>query len=238
MNKNKPNTGKRVVAYIIDLLIVTVISGIISIVFINNEKYNEDSKRLLELTKEFSESKIEREEYIKLYDELNYDLTKDSVSVTIVTCGVSIVYFVVMCYFCHGITLGKYLMKLRIVSNNDKELNLLNYFLRSLIVNMVLSNVLSIVLVSTLSKSSFITVYSKVSNIITLIMLVSFIFIMYREDGRGIEDFMGCTKVIDMKKAVLENENKTNDNKDNETTDAEVIKEKKSNRGRKKKVVK
>ena len=199
MNKKKPYVYKRVIAYVIDLIIVTLISGMLSIVLTDNNKYNQDAEKLFELTSKIASKEIDAEEYYREYDELNYTLTKDSIDVTIITIGVSIVYFVVLTYFCHGITLGKYIMKLKIVSANGKDLNILNYFLRSLLIDLLLSHASSIILINILSKEDFIKYYSKISNVFTVLLLVSFIIIMYRDDGRGIEDFMGNTKIVNMK---------------------------------------
>ena len=205
MNKKKPFVYKRVIAYIIDLLIVTLISGILTIVFTDNSAYEKDTDRMMDLTKKYTTKEISDEEYYKQFDELNYQLTLDSVGVTAVTCGVSIIYYVILCYYCHGITLGKYIMKLKIESANGKKLNLGNYLLRCLVINMVLSNLLNIILVELLSKASFLSIYSKVSNGFTLLLLLSFILIMYREDGRGVEDFMGNTKIINIKDEEVSN---------------------------------
>ena len=205
MNKKKPFVYKRVMAYIIDLFIVTLISGILTIVFTDNSAYEKDTDRMMDLTKKYTTKEISEEEYYKQFDELNYQLTLDSVGVTAITCGVSIIYYVILCYYCHGITLGKYIMKIKIVSANGKKLNLGNYLLRCLVINMVLSNLLNIILVESLSKTSFLSIYSKVSNGFTLLLLLSFILIMYREDGRGVEDFMGNTKIINIKDEEVSN---------------------------------
>lgn len=199
MNKKKPFVYKRVIAYIIDLLIVTLISGILTIVFTDNSSYEKDTEKMMDLTKKYTTKEISEEEYYKQFDELNYQMTLDSVGVTAITCGVSIIYYVILCYYCHGVTLGKYIMKIKIVSANGKKLNLGNYLLRCLIINMVLSNLFNIILVESLSKTNFLSIYSKVSNGFTLLLLLSFILIMYREDGRGVEDFMGNTKIINIK---------------------------------------
>lgn len=199
MKREKPYIYKRVIAFIIDTLIVTVLSGLLTIVFTNSDKYNEDNKKLLELTEKIVSEKQDQDKYMKEFNELNYDLTKDSIEVTIITIGVSIVYYSIMCYFCNGITLGKYILKLKITSANDKELNILNYFLRSLIVNSILSNIVIIILINTLSKESYINISGRVGNVFTILMIVSFIMMMYRDDGRGLHDLMGNTKVINIK---------------------------------------
>ena len=124
VNREKPYFLRRIVAYLIDIIFVMLLSTAITMVFINTERYQKRTEELMNLTKSYSEGKITKEEYSKQFDEMNYYVTKDGVGTSIVTCSVSLVYFVVLCYFCHGITLGKYIMKLRIVGNNDKKLNI------------------------------------------------------------------------------------------------------------------
>ena len=221
MNKEKPYFLKRFAAYFIDMIIVSILASIISVVFVNNTKYQNASKELMTLTEKYTKNEITKDEYTKQFDELNYTMTKENVDVTIINCSVGLVYYVILCYFCHGITLGKYLMKTRIISSKDKELNMGNYLLRSLFVNLLLSNILSVVLVSLLDKSSFISIYPKVSNVLTLFMLASVVFMMYREDGRGLHDMISGTRVISTK-GIKKNEEEVKE----EVVEAKVIEEK------------
>ena len=228
MNKEerkKPYFLKRILAYLIDLIIVMLLAGVISAIFVNNENYKSESNKLMELTKNYTEGKITKEEYTKEFDNTNYYLTKDSIAVTLINCGVAIIYFVILSFYCGGITLGKYLMKLRIVSANDKKLNLGHFLLRSLFVNLVLSNIMSVILVLTLNKDTFIKVYPKVSNTLTIFLLVTLVFVMYREDGRGLHDLIANTKIISTKSDKKKEEN---------IIEANVIKETKGTKKSKK----
>ena len=238
MENKKPSTVRRVIAYIIDLMIITILSGILTVVLVDNTKYEASEKEIMDLVQQFSKGEIEREDYIKQYDELNYEMTVNNLEVTMITCGMSILYFVVLCYFCNGITLGKYMLKMQIVSNNGKKLTILNYFLRSLIMNMVLSNIVTVVLIKVLPKVQFIKINTYAQNIFSIAIVLSFLFIMYRNDGRGIEDFMGNTKVIDLKRYHNENDKTEKDDveeekddqsgkKDKKIKDAVIVKEKK-----------
>ncbi len=222
MNKEKPYFLKRVIAYLIDLIIVMLLSGIISTIFIHNENYQSESQKLLDLTKKYTDGVITKEEYSEEFDIINYYMTKDSVDVTIINIIVAIVYYVILCYYCGGITLGKYIMKLRIVSANDKKLNLGHYLLRALMVNLILSHLVSVVLVQILSKDSFISIYPKISNILTILLLVTFIFMMYREDGRGLHDLIANTQIVSTKKDIIEEKEEKE-----EIVEAQVLEEKK-----------
>lgn len=220
MKNKKPYIYKRVIAFIIDTLIVTIISGLLTIMFTNNEQYDADNKKLLELTKKMVSEKVDQDKYMEEFNEINYNLTKDSINVTIITIGISVIYYSIMCYFCQGITLGKYILKLKITSANDKPLNIFNYFLRSLIINSILSNIVTIILINTLSKESYINISGRVGNVFTVLMVVSFIMMMYRDDGRGLHDIIGNTKVISTKDLEEKEEPK-------EIEEATIVEEKK-----------
>ena len=231
MNKEpreKPYFLRRAVAYLIDLIIVMLLSGIISTVFIKNDNYRNESQKLLELTSKYSQGEVTKEEFTKEYDNINYYLTKDSIGVTIVTLSVSIIYYVILCFYCGGITLGKRIMKITIVSANDKKLNLGNFLLRALLVNLILSNLVSVVLVSILDKDVFIITYPKVSNALTILLLVTLVVMMYREDGRGLHDLIANTRVISAKnnKEIKEEIKET-------IVEAKVIEEKSVKKGKK-----
>ena len=221
MKRTKPYIYKRVIAYAIDLLVITLLSGILTIVLTDSTKYDNDTKELVDITQKLTNEEITREEYQEAFNEINYKLTTDSFNVTIITIIITIIYYVIMLYYCHGITLGKYIMKLRIVSANEKEINIFNYLLRCLIINGLLSNIITIVLIKTLSKEAFIKAYSPVSNITTILVFVSIILMMYRKDGRGLHDLIANTKVVDIKAKEVKEETELKE----EIKDIEIVKE-------------
>jgi len=217
---DKPYFFRRVVAYIIDIIFVTLLATAISMVFIDNTNYQKTTEELRDLARKYSEKEITIEEFNEQSETLNYYMAKESVGTTIINCGVAIIYYVVLCYYCHGITLGKYIMKLRLVSANDKELNIGNYLIRALFVDLILSNIINIICVYSMNEETFKAIYPKLSSVLSIFLLATILFIMYREDGRGLHDLMSNTKVISFKA------NKEKEIKD-EIVDAKVIEEKK-----------
>lgn len=190
------------------------------------ENYYDDNKltkkeydKLLELNEEYTSSleeyyddkKINEEEYNKILENLNtdysnietnysYKLLKYSIIPTIVSLMCILLYFVVIQFYFNGQTLGKKIMKIRVISNNDKDLSILNFLIRSLIVNEVLINILNIIFLIVLSKNNYI-VYNQIIYVITYILEMVIMFtIVFDKNNRGLHDYISNTKVIEDKK--------------------------------------
>lgn len=234
MNNEKNEKAKfikRIGAYIIDILLVTLLTTSISMFFVDTKKSEGYTQQLVELTEKCSKNELSNEECQKQSNDLNYYISNDNIEVTIINCGVAIIYYVVLCFYCHGITLGKYLMKLKIVSANDKELNIGHYLIRGLLVNLILSNLVNILCIYFMSKDTYISVYPRISSVLSIFLLVTIMFAMYRNDGRGLHDLISNTKVISTKEPKNNAEVKEEKIEDNgipkkEIVDASVIHEK------------
>jgi len=208
----KPYIYKRITAYFIDILLVAMISSAITMFFPSNDKYEASYSELMEIIEKRKNDEITEKEYVALYDEVNYDLSKNSVDTTIVIIAITLLYFVVYNYYSKGETIGKKLMKIKIVSNNDNKLTINNYLLRCLVANTALSNIVSVILILTLSKKNYILYSNKLSTAFSIIYVLCFVFILYRNDGRGLHDLLAGSIVINKK--------------DEEVKEAEIVSEK------------
>lgn len=239
---------KRIIAYLIDIVLVISISTLIS----NNSYINKDYNKYKETYKEYEEKYTAYEDFIsdiekkykdetlnekeikelvntypsykkyfsdiKEIDKDNYDefigkinddfkdtqedysykLSKYSIIPGIIRIMSFLLYFVVIQFYV-GNTLGKKIMKLKVVPNGNKKLNILNYFVRSLIVNEVFVNILNIIFMLILSKNNFI-IYSNIMYVITYAIEVSIIFMMaFTKDNRGLHDYAAQTRVVEIK---------------------------------------
>ena len=230
MKKNdKPLLYKRIIAYLVDMLVISVIASLITMAFPKNDAYQVKLKEASEITKQYQNKEIEEEEFRKRYNDVSYEMSKSTIDQSIIVVIVTISYFTLLYKFNNGQTLGKRLMKLRVVSANDKEIGINHYLLRCLLINSALSNIITIILLMFLSKDKYVLINDKLSLLFSIFYVACVGLIMYRDDGRGIHDFITNTKVIDTRKEEkVENKQEIKEKINSKKTvkEAEIVKEK------------
>lgn len=217
---------KRIVAYIIDYLLITLIStSLVYITFINPryDEYVEVSKNYNAVAEQYYKQEITAEEFSKQINDLSYELNSNGYVYTIGNIIIIFLYYGVFVYFTKGQTLGKRIMGIKIVSNKGKELKLYNYFIRTFILNGVIMNLCTLIAIC-FKESTYITIYTAASNFDLILMIILFLMILFWKDGRGLHDILAGTKVIDVRdEANLEVVEETK-----ETEEVEIIKPKKA----------
>ena len=222
----KANSYKRVLAYLVDVMIISFVSLLLTYFVPTSENYNNLNKEFETLTTDYRNQEVTMEEYLEKGTDINYQLNKEAVPQTIVSTVLSIIYFVVLAYFMNGETLGKKLMKIKITSNNDKKLTMNNYLIRALVIDSVLMNIITIITILLFSKDIYLTSYNIISYVFSFVYIVSLAMILFSKNGRGLQDILANTKVIstetiEEKQEVLEEEKITK--KDPKIEDAEII---------------
>ena len=222
----KANSYKRVLAYLVDIMIISFVSLLLTYFVPTSENYNKLNKEFETLTIDYRNQEVTMEEYLEKGTDINYQLNKEGIPQTIVSTVLSIIYFVVLTYFMNGETLGKKLMKIKITSNNDKKLTMNNYLIRALVIDSVLINIITIITILLFSKDIYLTSYNIISYVFSFVYIVSLAMILFSKNGRGLQDILANTKVIstetiEEKQEVLEEEKITK--KDPKIEDAEII---------------
>ena len=196
--------SKRISAYFLDILLIYLfISLITSIKVINPyyDKYTEETEKYTELMKLYTDKEIDEKEFLKESREVVYYLSKYSVSSNIVIAVVIVAYFGLFQKFNKGQTLGKKIMRIKVTSNDDKELSLFSYLLRLLpSYHVFVGNIIVLIANSVLINYLDVNKYYNANIIITYVFfgiaIISFVMILIREDKRGLHDIISNTKVI------------------------------------------
>ena len=188
--------SQRVLAFIIDFFILGLISSLI-IMFVPvsetaSKLYEEQNKILMSYT----EGTVSMEEYVNQLIDLEYDIAKQTVIVSIVTIVISILYYVVYPCYNNGQTLGKKLMKIKIKKTDDTDLSMNDLLIRGMINNSILVNIISIILVLFLSKNLYLSTSSLLNSIQYLVLIISLIMIAFTKNAQGLHDKVCKTEVV------------------------------------------
>ena len=152
-------TLKRVMAYLMDFLFITIlVSFIVNIKIINPylDKYRETYDKYNKLIIDVNENKLDTEsdEYKTKMVDLTYDLNKYRVVSASISSILFLGYFGALQYILNGQTLGKKIMKIKVTSVSDKKLTILNFLTRSVILNNILFSIILIVGVYVFNKNN------------------------------------------------------------------------------------
>lgn len=187
---------QRLVAYLIDGFIITMIISMIASLFVNSDAIQKINNELVDLINKLQTNDVSYLTYIKEVSVLELELAKQSGIITIVTLFVEILYFVVFQIYNSGQTIGKKIMKIKVISNNG-ELTMNQMIVRSLLINSVLLNMISLVAVSFINDPmQYLYVFGSFDSIQYLFVIVTTLMVMFRKDHVSLHDMITNTRVI------------------------------------------
>ena len=196
MKKRPASFIKRLTAFVLDMVIITIVVSLISIPFtMNNQNNKKIDEELNTIVENFKEEKISSKEYFHQVLDLSYEQQRQNGIVSIIGIIVYIFYFIVLPVYYEGRTIGKKVLKIKIVSDK-KELTMNQVMFRNMINNFILIDLLLIV-ISIGSKDMFINGYLILISIQYIIIITSIIMIISRQDKKSLPDILFKTKVIE-----------------------------------------
>ena len=189
---------QRFIAYLIDALIIGVISLLISQVIPTTENYKITSKEISEEYMEILQNANESDTFERLNELLkkNYVVEKEQSLINLVSVIFYVLYFGTIQYFLNGQTLGKKVAQIKIVGEDNKKVVHPKMILRSILTYTLYVNVLEAIFMHVLTESTYAFYVTPVSLIGNIYAIISFCMIAFRKDGRGLSDFICKTKVI------------------------------------------
>ncbi|MFU8786878.1 MAG: RDD family protein [Candidatus Izemoplasmataceae bacterium] len=189
MHYRKNVKGERLLAAIIDGFIMSIIEGIISTILIIAFRIN-----------------LEFENFMEILDLVTNEFVEYTIVITLITVIIGVIYFGYIPSKYNGQTLGKKLMRVKVVMKKTGEnptLPLHAARTMTLWQNYLTLPALAIYLVSV---ESFIATSSSFSFVTGLLILVSLIMILTDKNGEGLHDRIFNTLVVDERYQINGNE--------------------------------
>ena len=190
------NFLRRFGAYLIDIIIVGIAVGFVSLIFTTQNAYKLNDQ-LLELNEQVINNQVDMGTYYGRVSDLALSIDKENFIINIINCAIIILYFVVLPLYQKGQTFGKKILKIRIVRDDKEDLTANELIIRNVIVNGLLNTLLSFCLVFLLPGFEYFTIVSILALIQTVLIIVSACMIIFRKDKKGLQDIITKTHVID-----------------------------------------
>ena len=186
---------ERIGSYLIDTIIVSFIFAIISLGFGN---YTSETEKLMqELDEQLLNKEITTEKYAEEYSNALYDYQKENVLQSGISVALTIAYYAIFQYMNKGQTIGKKLLRIKVVDKDTKESpTIIKGLVRSLIIFSILSGTLSILFLYILNKENYFISYLSLLSFELIFSLITVILMLYKKDGRGLHDIMANTIVV------------------------------------------
>lgn len=193
--KDKPLFFQRLVAFLIDVVIVSILSSLLATPFVNSKMTESLNDEAYGIIQKLRDENISTTQYVTDYMNVVYKLARANGLVSIITILLNIIMYVVIPLYYGGQTIGKKLLGIKIVADST-ELNVNQLIYRSLIANSILLDLISVVLVITSSKSAYFYGLGMFTMIQYMVTLISIFMVMYSQDGRAVHDRLARTKVV------------------------------------------
>ena len=130
--------------------------------------------------------------YKYYYNEYVYSVNKYNVKMNVISAIISILYFGVFEWYMKGKTIGKKILRLRTVNNNDPKepIPLYKYLIKALLISEAMFIVTNIILVNVMDMNTFPEGYRVLSNVEYIYNIVFLLTIFIRRDERSIHDVL------------------------------------------------
>ena len=193
---NKSNFGKRLVAYILDAIIVSLIFSFLTMFIKESNNLINLNNQLNTISENFINKTITMKEYFNQYSSIEYLVNKEMFLQNLFSLILMIGYFVILPYYYNGQTIGKKLMKIKIVKEDDK-LTINDLALRSLLSTGIAMTFIELALIFLIKDTAYFITISILSFIQFLLVITSIFMILYRKDKKALHDIVCKTLVVD-----------------------------------------
>lgn len=192
----KANFYKRLVAYTIDMFIVGLVISIISYNF-DTTRLEKLSDKSIKLMNSFTNGDISSDKYFFEYADILYKVNKANVNSNLLGLVIYVGYFVLFQFFNGGATIGKKLLKIKVVSQGGGEVSLWQMIVRTSIINGIVPLALSLILVFTTKGVVFLTLSSVVGLFENIFVIICVFMLLYKSDCLALHDIMSKSVVIE-----------------------------------------
>ena len=187
---------QRFIAFLLDIFILSSIASLISYPFLDAKSIDKLNKNSSEVIEKYTTGEIDMDTYVDEVKGISYQLSQKQGVVSLVTLILAVLYFIDYQYYNNGQTIGKKLMKIKVVSSTDKEITMNSFIFRSLIVNSILVDMVSFAIVIFGNETAYFYGVAICGIIKYTLLLICGFMVMWSKSGMGLHDRIAHTTVV------------------------------------------
>lgn len=187
---------KRLIAYIIDIIIFSLIFEIFTMIIPDNNNIAVLNQQLSNLSESVLNDQLSLSAYFYQYSSIVHSIDKELFLSNLFNFILMIGYFVMLPFYYNGQTLGKKLLKIKIIKEQD-DLSINDLLLRNCVINGLLYSLICFALVFLVSDLTYLIIISILGFIQILLVIISVFMILYRKDKKGLHDLWCKTSVVE-----------------------------------------
>ena len=187
---------KRMSAYIIDIVVFTLIFGIFSMIIPESNNVVVLNSQLSELSEKVLNNELTMTAYFNQYAGIVHSLDKELFLSNLFNLVLMIGYFAILPFYYNGQTIGKKILKIK-VKKDDGQLSMNDLIIRNFIINGLLFSFIAAAIIFIVSDSAYLIIVSILAFIEILLVITSLFMVSYRHDKKAVHDILCKTSVIE-----------------------------------------
>ena len=198
MEINNTTFLKRAGAFMLDAFIFSLIFAIFMMLIPESTNVVNLNNELSALSESVLNKEISISVYFNQYAGIIHSLDKELFLSNLFNFMLMIGYFVILPFYYNGQTLGKKILKIKVVKD-DGELTMNDLLIRNIIINGLLFSLIGFAIIFITSDIAYFTMISILGIIEFLLVIISVFMVLYRHDKKGLHDLWCKTSVIEEK---------------------------------------
>ena len=187
---------QRLAAFILDIFIVSFVASLLTYPFLDMDSIQKLDNSSAEIAEKFLSQDISEEEYISESIGISYELARQQGLLSLVTIFLNVLYFVVFQIYNNGQTLGKQLLKIRVVSKDGEPLTVNQMIFRAAVINSILISMVNFAILIFADQYIYFYAVVVLELIQFMIIAISGFMVMFGERRQGIHDLIAHTDVV------------------------------------------
>lgn len=193
MKKKNHIFRKRALAYIIDFIILGIFVSI-TLLFTNVDTSSVESE-MSNLAEMLLSKNINISTYLKNYGKLFYKYDIIQFITNLLNFLYIIILYIIVPGFTEGQTIGKKIMKIRVVNEDDTCVSIINLINRALLVDFLGYLLITLIIINFISGFPYFIIATILGILQFLLVIISGFMILYNKKQKGIHDILTKTKI-------------------------------------------